>query len=489
MVHGMPTLCARFDIDKVGSAYYAVACWKVFWQAVGPSGLKSAFLYQGYTAITRNRLEEVFCIGVQSADPSVLKTIRQSLSESKAFLRVCAYHMFAEAEGCDKEPLLSAGRVDERGVLLEAAAAVRSALEGTTGERQLPPGSAERQSPAVAPRGEALGSAGSVPQEKVMRLTCPQCKKPLGASQASMGKKVACPACGCKFLVSGPSPVPNETRRSLSAALYGALRYGKPNYLESAVATIEQVGSVADRLKLALQSLKQALKSMAPDSHKDAASAAAHVRRAAAHAMTTIGDPLCIDSLIECVSVPERNEEVYAVAANALAKSRIRRGVDPLCRALRYPSGSVQQVAADALRSYRDPLLDEQLSARDATLAQQAQREAEEARRKAEEARRRQQPGLEEARRLLAGIIALDPRERWDERIAHSGDKAIAELILHMVRNNYDSGVIAVGRYLKGNGGADRLADVAGMVSSLCHSDAHVLQNLFIYWHEQGRLM
>jgi len=135
MITNMPTIGARFDIEKAGGGYYGFTCWKIVWQAINPEDIGVASLYEGDTAATLNDREKVFCIAVQSLDSGAIAKIKSALSQSEAFKRVCASPMFVEGSSCAAEPLPDAGRIDAEGNLVGDAGASRSALGAVRKER------------------------------------------------------------------------------------------------------------------------------------------------------------------------------------------------------------------------------------------------------------------------------------------------------------------------------------------------------------------
>ncbi len=154
MIRGMPIIGARFDIAKVGAGqqWHAGTSWRIVWEAIDPSQICGALLYDGDTAATLKGRENVFCIAFQSADPKFVATIKSALSESQAFRENCAVPMFAEGSACAAEPLPGAGRIDAAGNLVgEEADAARTALGDLRREQRARGATAEEiQIPARA---------------------------------------------------------------------------------------------------------------------------------------------------------------------------------------------------------------------------------------------------------------------------------------------------------------------------------------------------
>jgi len=150
------TVGVRFDIGRIESAAYGNECWKVFWQEVEPTELKTAVLYEGDTAATLGGRENVFCIAVQRRDPGLLARLRDALSQSEAFSRTAASPPFVDGAQA-WECLANAGRIEADGTLSgRDAFTARSAL-GTVrlkrrGAFQLPAGAAPRRRPKPASR-------------------------------------------------------------------------------------------------------------------------------------------------------------------------------------------------------------------------------------------------------------------------------------------------------------------------------------------------
>ena len=59
MLSGFETLGIRFDVNKMTSGDYGEECWKLVWSVVTPKQLPGAFLWEGDTAATLKRHENV----------------------------------------------------------------------------------------------------------------------------------------------------------------------------------------------------------------------------------------------------------------------------------------------------------------------------------------------------------------------------------------------------------------------------------------------
>ncbi|MDD5542334.1 MAG: hypothetical protein PHX83_04100 [Acidobacteriia bacterium] len=129
MLAFMPTLGIRFDIGKVNSAAYGIACWRIFWEAIDPRNLPATLLFEGDTKGTLNGQENVFCIALQSMDRSAVESVRTALEHHDGFQKVAAWPPFGEDMAVVNEPLPDAGRIDAFGELVGTATNSRPALE------------------------------------------------------------------------------------------------------------------------------------------------------------------------------------------------------------------------------------------------------------------------------------------------------------------------------------------------------------------------
>lgn len=126
MIRTMQTIVVRFDISKIDS--YSIGCWKVFWKAIDPKEIVGALLYEGDSAATLAREENVYCIGVQSLNRSVLATIRTALEDNEDFNLVAGSTPFVEGVEATGEPLMKAGKVDYAGNLVSESYFSKTAL-------------------------------------------------------------------------------------------------------------------------------------------------------------------------------------------------------------------------------------------------------------------------------------------------------------------------------------------------------------------------
>jgi sugar lactone lactonase YvrE len=159
-----PALGIRFDIDKVDSADYGTACWKVFWRAVDTARLAGATLYEGDSAATLGGRENVYCLALQTIDGANLSAIRAALESDPGYLQVAAQPKFIEVAALAREPLPEAGQVDASGALSGGYNA-RYALEAVRRARQevtAAPNSVTQKSEG---NGEAGGVTGSKPAD------------------------------------------------------------------------------------------------------------------------------------------------------------------------------------------------------------------------------------------------------------------------------------------------------------------------------------
>jgi hypothetical protein len=135
MIPKIPALGARFDIDKIDSVAYGFECWRVFWSAIDPEDMVGVQLYEGDTADTNAGKENVFCIGIQSKDQSILDAIRVALESDVGFDRVAGTPAFVEGSRAEVEHLVEAGKVDHAGNLVGESPRARPALGKVRQER------------------------------------------------------------------------------------------------------------------------------------------------------------------------------------------------------------------------------------------------------------------------------------------------------------------------------------------------------------------
>ena len=134
MISAMPTLGMRFDVNRIDSGSYGIACWTIFWQAVDPVTLNGSVLYEGDTTASMTGRENVFCIAVQHEEESVLRAVKSALTNDPKFTAVCAPPRFVEGAECAREPLVMAGKVSG-GEIIGDACNSRPALEAVRAER------------------------------------------------------------------------------------------------------------------------------------------------------------------------------------------------------------------------------------------------------------------------------------------------------------------------------------------------------------------
>src|SRR6185295_4178587 len=122
-----PALGIRFEIqkleDRVGQGAYGQSAWVVFWRVVEPTRLAGALLYEGDTALTLQRGEDCYCIGVQGVHENVFQEIMNNLQISREYLTVCAQPHFVRGPGVLREPLMLAGMVGRGGQITSPSGA------------------------------------------------------------------------------------------------------------------------------------------------------------------------------------------------------------------------------------------------------------------------------------------------------------------------------------------------------------------------------
>jgi hypothetical protein len=125
----------RFDIDRIesvtDSGAYGLEAWKALWRVIDHTELAGTQLFEGDTAATLSREENVYCIALlmTHGDRDNLKT---RLEANPALRAVTASPMFVEGPLLGREPLVPAGRVDFDGTIQEgvwAGPALQAVLE------------------------------------------------------------------------------------------------------------------------------------------------------------------------------------------------------------------------------------------------------------------------------------------------------------------------------------------------------------------------
>lgn len=129
MMPDLPTLGIRFDVNRIDSGSYGVACWTIFWEVIDPTAIAGAALYEGDTAASMSGQENVFCIAVQTTSIGMLGAIRAALANSPRFNNVCSPPRFVEGRMCTREPLVRVGNVTSSGGIFGDAWNARPALE------------------------------------------------------------------------------------------------------------------------------------------------------------------------------------------------------------------------------------------------------------------------------------------------------------------------------------------------------------------------
>lgn len=125
----MPILGIQFDVQRVKSGSYGAACWQIFFSIVEPTGIAGASLYEGDTNESMQGGRDVYCLAIQSHDDDVLARVKQLMSRSDEYKKVCATPMFLEGQRCLAEPLPPAGRIGHDGGLVGDAWNAREGLQ------------------------------------------------------------------------------------------------------------------------------------------------------------------------------------------------------------------------------------------------------------------------------------------------------------------------------------------------------------------------
>jgi hypothetical protein len=208
MVPGLSKLGLRFNIDKLeerGDGGYGFEAWKVVWNAVDPTELGVALLFEGDTMATLQRSENVFCIAIQADEPAI-RRVRDALTQNADFRTVAAAPDQVEGDALEAEPLVSAGKVDASGNLGDAFWA-GAALNSLRAEASVPAADAEASevdAPAVdapTPIPEAQDTPSS------LGPSCPDCgsdvEREHGSPVSPYLDVLTCRSCGWSALGCG----------------------------------------------------------------------------------------------------------------------------------------------------------------------------------------------------------------------------------------------------------------------------------------------
>jgi len=137
----LPTLCIRFDINKVeqklSAGAYGSACYKQVFKAIHPQTLEGCYLHMGDSGATLNGQENVCIIGLQSQNQEQLRYIQNILGADRVFLEVSAYNPLILSAGGSPEPLVYDGLFSRGGVQVEAGKSswAKSAFDALMKER------------------------------------------------------------------------------------------------------------------------------------------------------------------------------------------------------------------------------------------------------------------------------------------------------------------------------------------------------------------
>lgn len=129
MLPRLPTLGIRFDLNKLETNGYKTTCWKILFQVVSPRVLAGASLFEGFSRQTLKNQENVFCLGVQHPDATVLEQVKNTLKDYPDFLAVCSPFMFKEGNECREEPLSPVGQFNIKGQIIGKLASPHQALD------------------------------------------------------------------------------------------------------------------------------------------------------------------------------------------------------------------------------------------------------------------------------------------------------------------------------------------------------------------------
>jgi hypothetical protein len=109
-----------FDIDGLGGGFYGGAAYGLLFDRVGRALFRNVALFDGDTNETLSGEGRVYCIAVQSANQATCDEIERALATvGDAGLQPSNRRFLHTGPILDSEPLVYAGRIDQRGMLLE----------------------------------------------------------------------------------------------------------------------------------------------------------------------------------------------------------------------------------------------------------------------------------------------------------------------------------------------------------------------------------
>lgn len=155
MMPNMPALGIRFNINDVGSGFYGIECWKVFWRAVDIQKLSGVLLFDGDTDATLCGREYVYCIAVQSNQQTVLDGIRASLEKNIEYGNIAASPKFVYDDYVVVEPLVFSGTIDSEGNISGVKSLPHIALDAIKKEQQRSVQISKPTEPSPAVRGQS----------------------------------------------------------------------------------------------------------------------------------------------------------------------------------------------------------------------------------------------------------------------------------------------------------------------------------------------
>ena len=115
-----PTLCVRFDIERIEKKYdtgaYGSACYRQVYESISTNALIGCHLYMGDSNATLNGRENVCIIGIQSSNAAQIQSIQKILSADKEFAKVCAANPLVFSASGSNEPLVLDGIMGPNGL-------------------------------------------------------------------------------------------------------------------------------------------------------------------------------------------------------------------------------------------------------------------------------------------------------------------------------------------------------------------------------------
>jgi len=107
-----------FDIDELGGGVYGFEAYRIFFSAVDTRELAGCLLLDGDTNETLAGKANLYCIAVETFDPSRLVAVRRALSQSTGKGLLPAAARFMDDAEAQTQPLVLTARVGLGGELV-----------------------------------------------------------------------------------------------------------------------------------------------------------------------------------------------------------------------------------------------------------------------------------------------------------------------------------------------------------------------------------